>query len=650
LAINPTSKTLAVANTFTFSVSGGVSPYIFSANSGAINASSGLFTASGSPGSATVTVADHLGNTSNATVTVNAALTIAPTTKTTTINSSTSYTATGGVPPYAYSVISTNGGSFSGSTYTAPTSTGTYSVKVTDSFGNISIGTVTVNAALSISPSTETLATGDGFTFGASGGIPPYVFSTNSGTINSSSGYYLTPGSTGTANVTVTDSIGETSTAIVTINFPLFITPATLVTIPGNTSLFSALDGVSPYVFSVIGTGSITTSSSTGTYAAGSSGSDTVRVTDSVGNITNSTVTIRKLLGLAAGDGITCALISGGSVECWGYNGSGGLGNGTYTNSSTPVVVSGISNAIAIATGEAHGCALISGGTVKCWGQNMQGQLGNNGTSNSALAVSVSGITTAIAITAGDQHTCALLSSGIVQCWGQSLYGELGNGTSGTRSLVPVNVTGISTATAIASGPLYNVCAILSSGGVQCWGQNQSGQLGNGTTTNSSVPVNVTGISTATTIAVGSAHVCVTLSGGTTKCWGSNSYGELGYTSTSSPFISTTPVNLAVSGISSATSIAAGFEFTCISFSGGSAQCLGYNADGELGNGSTTSSSSAVSISSISNAAAVTATEYSACVLLSSGAAKCWGQNGFGQLGNGTTTGSLVPVQIGPWQ
>ena len=147
--------------------------------------------------------------------------------------------------------------------------------------------------------------------------------------------------------------------------------------------------------------------------------------------------------------------------------------------------------ATAITAGAYHSCALITGGTAQCWGDNEYGQLGDGTNTNSSVPVTVSGLAGVTAITAGGAHSCALMTGGTARCWGGNVYGQLGNGTN-TNSSVPVTVSGLAGVTAISAG-LFHSCALMTGGTVRCWGYNVYGQLGNGTTTDSSVPVTVSG-------------------------------------------------------------------------------------------------------------------------------------------------------------
>ncbi len=252
---------------------------------------------------------------------------------------------------------------------------------------------------------------------------------------------------------------------------------------------------------------------------------------------------------MSVGHFYTCAVTTSGGAKCWGYNAYGMLGNGTFSNSATPVDVSGLTSGVAqISAGDFHACALTTSGGVKCWGHGGEGQLGNGTFYNSATPVNVSGLTSGVAqISAGYYHTCAVMASGGVKCWGSNVYGGLGDGTFNNSRTTPVNVSGLTSGVAQISAGLHYTCAVTTSGGAKCWGYNINGQLGDGTVSNRATPVDVSGLTSGVAqISANAFHTCALTTSGGAKCWGSNVYGQLGDgTFSSRP----TPVN--VSGLTS---------------------------------------------------------------------------------------------------
>jgi alpha-tubulin suppressor-like RCC1 family protein len=348
---------------------------------------------------------------------------------------------------------------------------------------------------------------------------------------------------------------------------------------------------------------------------------------------------------IAAGGFHTCVLTSGGGVKCWGWNGYGQLGDGTTTQRSTPVDVVRLGSGVAaIAARGFHTCALTSGGEAKCWGANSDGELGDGTTTNRSTPVDVVGLGSGVAaLAAGWEHTCALASGGGVKCWGWNEYGRLGDGTTTDRS-TPVDVVGLASGVAAIAAGVEHTCALTSGGGVKCWGWNEYGQLGDGTTTERSTPVDVVGLASGVAaIAAGGEHTCALTSSGGAKCWGANHDGQLGDGTTTQR---STPVD--VVGLSSGVAaIVAGWEHTCALTSGGGVKCWGANYDGELGDGTWTNRSTPVDVVGLgSGVAALAAGWEHTCALASGGGVKCWGENGYGRLGDGTTTWRSTPVAV----
>lgn len=336
------------------------------------------------------------------------------------------------------------------------------------------------------------------------------------------------------------------------------------------------------------------------------------------------------------GGGARCALINGGTVRCWGKNTSGQLGNGTTTDSTTPVMVSGITGATAIQIRGSNACAIVTGGAVKCWGENTAGQLGNGTTTTlSSVPVDVVGITGAVQVITG-ATSCALLSSGVVKCWGFGANGLLGNGTTAASS-VPVTVTGLSGATSIAYG-YGNICAVPSDGSLKCWGDIS----GTYKQTYVSTPTDIGGFSGLKNVAEG-FHTCVLQTDGAARCGGYNWVGNL---SNNSATHSLVPVRSV--WIRNISSIAAGNGLSsCGLTTGKTVQCWGANDNGILGNGTRGGASLVpVDVTNLSNIKQVSVGATHACALTGTDTVKCWGYNFAGMLGTGNTTPSSTPTDV----
>jgi alpha-tubulin suppressor-like RCC1 family protein len=366
----------------------------------------------------------------------------------------------------------------------------------------------------------------------------------------------------------------------------------------------------------------------------------------------------RPATQVEAGGIHTCASTPAGGVRCWGYNGFGQLGNESDESSSTPVEVEGfgslgLGNAVAaIAAGTFHTCALTTVGGVKCWGYNSRGQLGDGGDETIPVPVDVVGLSGGIvAITAGGLHTCALAAAGEVLCWGDNEFGQLGDG-SGTGSATPVPVSGLSSGVvAIAAGGDHT-CALTTTGGVLCWGANHYGQLGDGSLMDSAMPVSVSGLSSGVAaIAAGGADTCALTTAGAALCWGTNDDGQLG---DGSGIDSATPV--AVSGLSDGVvALSIGVLHTCALTAVGGVKCWGENGQGQLGDGSVVSSLVPVDVldgatlAPLTGMAAIAVAATHTCAMSPAGGLRCWGTNDFGQLGNGnsgTNAFSILPAHV----
>jgi alpha-tubulin suppressor-like RCC1 family protein len=342
-----------------------------------------------------------------------------------------------------------------------------------------------------------------------------------------------------------------------------------------------------------------------------------------------SVVGLSGVQSLAAGYNFSLALLSSGTVQSWGGNTLAQLGNGSRVESAVPAGVAALSGVTAIAAGGANAIALLGNGTVVTWGGNAYGELGNGTTGKgfeignaSTVPIPVKGLSGAVAVAAGGADDAVLLSNGTLMAWGENRNGQLGDGTKSEKD-VPTPVRGLSGVKAVAVGGQSShgghILALLGNGTVVGIGENQSGQLGDGSTTSSSVPVPVKGLSGVTAIAANVSHSMALLGDGTVRTWGSDQNGELGVgpapqTCAGTP-CSTVPVAVGLHGV---TAISAGWRFS-LALSGGTVSAWGWNDIGQLGDGTTSDSSVPVPVSGLGEVAGIAAGEQHSLALLHAG-------------------------------
>ena len=358
-------------------------------------------------------------------------------------------------------------------------------------------------------------------------------------------------------------------------------------------------------------------------------------------------VDLNDTAAVVAGDDHTCVLTVGGAVLCWGYNPQGQLGDGTTTAQSRPTPVVGLGSGVAaITAGGRHTCGLTTAGAVLCWGRNDRNQLGDGTTSARLTPTPVVGLgSDVVEIAAGYDHTCALKTAGALVCWGYNNWGQLGDGTTTSRA-TPIAVPGMAGAVATIGAGAYHTCVLTTGGGAQCWGGNSSGQLGDGTTTDRWTAVPVTGLGSGlVAIAGGMSHSCAVTTTGSAVCWGDNSYGQLGDGTTARRVTPT-----AVSGLAGdVAAISAGGYETCALTAEGGVLCWGRNTRGQIGDGTTTQRWTPTPSSGLASgvaAVAVGAGGDHVCARTIGGDLLCWGANDSGKLGDGTTADRLTATFV----
>lgn len=353
---------------------------------------------------------------------------------------------------------------------------------------------------------------------------------------------------------------------------------------------------------------------------------------------------LKNVESIDASANSTCALTSAGAMYCWGYNGYGELGDGTTTNRSIPTLVTGLSSGVSyMMTSVAHTCAVKANGSLYCWGLNDNGQVGDNTSTQRTSPVQVltatnTPITDVIQVSGGWKHTCAIKVGGALFCWGYNGNGMLGDGTASARWM-PTQVTGMTSGVTDVSAGYYYTCAVKN-GAAYCWGYNANGQLGDGTVTQRLSPVAVadsaaipaisfaSGVTDVETSDYDPGYTCFIKQSQKVYCTGANAQGQLG-TANTTEFRAPTAPSLFVGAVTGA---ALGRYHTCVTMDL-KVSCIGYNVNGELANGTLTSTSTVLSTQT-----AFGNPTGALDVSPVSGGATVSGYTGIGQVLNGATT------------
>lgn len=382
------------------------------------------------------------------------------------------------------------------------------------------------------------------------------------------------------------------------------------------------------------------------------------------------------VLQIASGTTHTCAVLKGGELRCWGSNFSGELGDGTVSPPrATPAPVlqspggAPLVGVQAVALGAKHSCALLRVGEVRCWGNNESGQLGDGTTTKRVTPVPVlqspggAPLTGVAALSLGFGHTCALMVAGDVRCWGSNGVGQLGDGTT-TKRLTPVSLL-----QAPGGAPLTGVramevgsshgCVLVDKGEVRCWGSNDHGKLGDGTTIGRLTPVPVLQspggppLAGARTLSAADVSSCVLLGDDSVQCWGGNWDCQLG-DGTASDRTTPVPVLRSPDGapLAGVRAMANNGGHGCAHFGDGTLACWGKNFAGQVGDGTNVSRSTAVPVLQapagppLANVVTMALGARQTCALERSGDVACWGENWYAQLGDGTTIDRSTPVRV----
>ncbi len=342
----------------------------------------------------------------------------------------------------------------------------------------------------------------------------------------------------------------------------------------------------------------------------------------------------------------SCRIVSGtGALKCWGYNNDGELGDNTTSRRDSPVLIDSSTSYSAVSVGTYHSCGITTANLLKCWGSNTSGQLGSGTQSSYSTPTNVSLGISLSKLELANEFTCGMDNEGAVFCWGMNASGQLGDGSLLDRSF-PTRVDPTRRYSQLSAKGSHACGIIKTTGALPCWGRNNSGQVGDGTTTNRATPASIDPGTSYAQISTGPSHTCGIVKGtGALKCWGDNAYGKLGDNTTTSRNLPTW-----IDPGTSYSAVATASEHTCgIVSDTGALKCWGRNNKGQLGDGTTTNRSTPATIDAGTSYSQISAQDWHACGVVSgTRALKCWGANTYSQLGTmnqRTVTPSSIPLK-----
>jgi alpha-tubulin suppressor-like RCC1 family protein len=357
---------------------------------------------------------------------------------------------------------------------------------------------------------------------------------------------------------------------------------------------------------------------------------------------------------LGVGSGHACALLSDGTVRCWGDDSLGQLGQGAQSPSTKPVVVTGVTDVEKLFVGGVESCVVHKGKTASCWGDNSSEQIAPDPNGTLGAVRTPAGLSVqAVEQVSASSHVCILKNAGAsasVQCKGSNLFGKLGN-NSENDSASFVAPQGLPAAPTHVSNGSFHTCAALQSGAVFCWGYGST--LGFSSGSNILKPKQFAASGFRDVVA-GNVFSCAVGNDNTVSCWGANTLGELGRGNTA---VANSPSPAKVLGATDVKQMVAGSNHACMLKTDGTVLCWGYNSHNQLGNTCSQIdcdfkdglgfSSSPVQVGQLTQVEQLAAGLNTTCALKADKSLLCWGDNGQGQLGNGQFGGSsATPTRV----